>query len=107
MTDTYSSQADLYGSDGLMRMAGTLAERAESDLTALEADSRGKAGHPLTHIIARALVANAYAMLSQAAAMRERTDIVSEVLASAPGEPEELPSLDPNVDYQRQRFLGI
>lgn len=82
MSDVYPSQADLYDSGGLMRMAGSLAEKAESDLTDL---SGGGNGHPLTHVIARALIANAYATLAHTAAVRERTDIIADTFSAEPG----------------------
>lgn len=72
----YPSQAAFYGSEALMSMAGTLAETAEQELT----DNPGS-GHPLTRVIARALIANAYATLASVAAVRERAEIISEVMA--------------------------
>jgi hypothetical protein len=85
MSDAYPSRAAWYESEVLMSMAGTLAETAESELNSLLA-ADPKSGHPLTRIIARALIGNAYASLAQAASMRERTELVTDVLSAEPEE---------------------
>jgi hypothetical protein len=69
-----------YKSDELMNMASAFAESAEDLLANLD----GNLGHPLTWVIARALLANAYASLAFAAATRERTDTLYEMLTSSP-----------------------
>lgn len=79
-SDAYPSDAARYGSDTLMTIAGTLAESAEKELTDLTM-SLDNRGHPLTRVIAQALIANAFATLAHTAAVRERTDIVADVLA--------------------------
>jgi hypothetical protein len=79
-SDVYPSRAAGYGSDGLMAMAGTLAERAEADI----ADRRtsGRIAGPDAEALKLSLrTAEIYTRLAHVAAIREQTEALQEMHA--------------------------
>ena len=97
-SDTYPSKAAGYGVEGLMAIAGTLAEQIDQDVrdarTKYQGDGIADTYPGDWKLIAQANTATTFAVLALTQAVRDQTDAIQEVLALAMDMRREVPGDD-------------